>query len=179
MNTQNNRRRRDSQERIEKVFVNLIQTKEIKDIAVSDLCKLADVNRSTFYANYIDIYDLVEKITLKMKDDFFEIYKEEVESKEHSYNFLKLFHNIKDNQLFYKTYFKLNMNMDDAFTDMNMNEQMMRFFKSTKYMDYHIAFFKAGLNAILQKWLENGCQETPEEINEIIVNEYSKRIDLW
>lgn len=172
MNTVNNRRRKVSQEKIEKIFVELVQTKEIKDISVSDICKLAKVNRSTFYANYIDIYDLIDKIKEKMISQFLEIYKEETETKEHSYNFLKLFYNIKENQLFYKTYFKLEFDLSNTFSTSLYDEEMIKFFRIPKNKDYHIAFFKAGLNAILKKWLDNGCLESPEEINEIIKSEY-------
>ena len=42
-------------------------------------------------------------------------------------------------------------------------------------IDYHIEFFKAGLNAIILKWLNNGCIESPEEINEIIKTEYKQK----
>ena len=41
-----------------------------------------------------------------------------------------------------------------------------------KYVDYHIEFFRAGLNAIIKKWLNNGCLESPEEINRILQDEY-------
>jgi hypothetical protein len=33
----------------------------------------------------------------------------------------------------------------------------------------------SGLNAVIKKWLENDCQETPEEINQIIKDEYMKK----
>ena len=100
MNTPNNKRKRDSQERIERVFIELIQTKELNEITVSDICKKADLNRSTFYANYIDVYDLVDKIKDRMMEDFFDTYNEERLSGQHSYDFLKLFKHIKDNQIF-------------------------------------------------------------------------------
>ena len=44
-----------------------------------------------------------------------------------------------------------------------------------KFIDYHIEFFKAGLNAIIRKWLEEGCKETPEEIDNIIKDEYKNK----
>lgn len=62
MNTKNNRRRRESVEKIERVFIELLQTKEINEIRVSDICKRCGLNRSTFYANFIDIYDLADKV---------------------------------------------------------------------------------------------------------------------
>lgn len=39
-----------------------------------------------------------------------------------------------------------------------------------KHIDYHIEFFRTGLNAVIKKWLSNGCKETPKEINELQAN---------
>ena len=58
MNVKNNRRRKASQEKIEKAFIELLQTREIKEITVSDIIKITGLNRSTFYANYVDVYDI-------------------------------------------------------------------------------------------------------------------------
>ena len=60
MNTKNNRRRRESVEKIEKAFVKLLQTEELKRITVADICKESGLNRSTFYANFLDVYDLAD-----------------------------------------------------------------------------------------------------------------------
>lgn len=177
MNTSNNKRKRDSQEKIEKVFINLLQTKDIKDITVSDICKESKLNRSTFYANYIDIYDLIDKLKTRMINEFFNIYIDECREKKHSYNFLKLFQDIKDNQIFYRTYFKLDFDFSSSFINGINDDEVIKYLGTTKNKDYHIAFFKAGINAIIKMWLDNGCKETPEEINEIIKNEYKKRID--
>lgn len=179
MNIKDNKRKKQSQETIEKTFVELLQTKEVKDISVSDICKISKLNRSTFYANYIDIYDLVEKLQTRMINEFLNVYLEEQKAEKHSYNFLKLFQDIKENQIFYKTYFKLNFDFSNTFIDKVSDEEMMKFFGTNKNKDYHITFFKAGLNAIIKKWLNNGCLETPEEINEVIISEYTKKTDIF
>jgi len=70
MNTPNNKKRKNSQEKIEKTFLQLIQKKNIDEISISMICKMANLNRSTFYANYIDIYDLAEKIKKNMEFEF-------------------------------------------------------------------------------------------------------------
>ena len=62
MNTPNNRRRRESVEKIERVFVDLLQMRELGDIRVSDICKQAGLNRTTFYANFADVYALADSI---------------------------------------------------------------------------------------------------------------------
>ena len=69
MNTKNNRRKRESKEKIKKVFINLIQTRELNQISVSDICKRAELNRTTFYANYSDIYELAaQRMALPAQD---------------------------------------------------------------------------------------------------------------
>lgn len=55
MNIPNNKRKKNSQEKIEKTFVHFLQTREINEISVTDICKEAHLNRSTFYANYLDV----------------------------------------------------------------------------------------------------------------------------
>ncbi|MBQ4094603.1 MAG: TetR/AcrR family transcriptional regulator, partial [Oscillospiraceae bacterium] len=67
MNKPNNSRRKASRRRIEAAFVRLLQQKPMDEITVSEICKLAEVNRSTFYANYLDIYDLVDNVQLTME----------------------------------------------------------------------------------------------------------------
>ena len=174
MNTKNNKRRRESVEKIEKIFVELIQTKEISEISVTDICKRAGLNRATFYANYVDIYDLADKILKKLENEVKELYSFERTHNYNSNNYLKLLQHIKDNQIFYKTYFKLSRsNQHKAyFYDIN---QARNYFNE-KHIEYHIEFFKAGFNAIVRIWLDNGCKETPEEMLEIINSEYQGRV---
>jgi AcrR family transcriptional regulator len=51
-----------SRESIRKAYVELIHEKGTIDITVKDLVERADVNRSTFYAHYQDIYAVLEEI---------------------------------------------------------------------------------------------------------------------
>jgi len=106
MNVKNNKRRKESQNKIEKAFVELLQSREIKEISVSDIIKMTDLNRSTFYANYLDIYDLADKVRADMENDFANHFVDYDTSRDDS-GALRMFTHIKENQLFYKTYFKL------------------------------------------------------------------------
>ena len=176
MNVPNNKRKRDSQEKIEKVFIQLIQNKEINEISVTDICKLTKLNRSTFYANYLDIYDLADKIRLRLENEVKNLYQKERESKHNSNNFLKLFNHIKENQIFYKTYFKLNSDSNILISKFEYDSNLSKMLYNDNHIEYHIEFFMAGINAIIKKWLYNGCQETPEEINQVLIEEYQNKI---
>ena len=172
MNTLNNKRRKESQNKIERIFLQLIQRKNISEISVSTICEKAGLNRSTFYANYIDIYDLVEKVKLRMADEFAE-FQYAHNSKHNFEGYINMFKNIKENQIFYRTYFKLEAisKTPATFFDKTLAEK----YYNNKYIDYHIEFFRAGLNAIITKWLNSGCKETPEEMAKIIISEYQNK----
>ena len=172
MNTKNNKRRRESVEKIERIFISLLQTREIQEISVSDICKGAQLNRSTFYANYIDIYDLADKIRDTLETDFNALFKNS-SNESGSDDVIKIFRHISENQLFYKTYFKLGYdNKHEAMIyDVNRAEQDF----NNKHLEYHIEFFKSGFNAIIKMWLAGGCIESPEEMADIIKSEYRGR----
>jgi len=172
MNTPNNRRKRESQDKIEKTFLQLIQKKNIENISVSDICKITGLNRSTFYANYIDIYDLVEKVKLRMGEEFANTQYSKNSKQDHQ-GYINMFTEIKENQLFFKTYFKLE---DISKSPINIfNKELAQKYYDNKHIDYHIEFFRAGLNAVIKKWLNSGCKETPEEIAEILRSEYENK----
>lgn len=50
-----------SKDKIRQAFLELLKTKGFEKTTVSDIIKLANVNRSTFYAHYIDKFDLLDK----------------------------------------------------------------------------------------------------------------------
>lgn len=175
MNTPNNKRKKESQLKIQKAFANLIQEKNLNEISVTEICKITKLNRTTFYANYLDVYDLADKFREMMALELKEIYIDEYENANHTFDFLKLFKHIKENQLFYKTYFKLNVSeLPIEEYDYKLADSLFE----NKYIDYHIEFFKAGLNAIILKWLANDCKESPETINDIIISEYMSKTKL-
>ena len=171
MNTPNNKRRRESQERIEKAFVRLLQKQELEKVSVAAICREAGVNRTTFYANYLDVFALAESVQQKLETEVIGLYHDEREGRYHSYDFLKLFRHIKENQIFYKTYFKLGgtSQLRHVGLDMAMAEKLY----GSRNIEYHIEFFSSGLNAVIRRWLENDCRESPEEIDEVIRREYS------
>ena len=172
MNVKNNKRRRESQEKIERAFIELLQTREIKDITVSDLIKMTELNRSTFYANYLDIFDLADKTREKLENEFSNLFADYDYFNERS-GALKMFTHIKENQIFYKTYIKLCYDKKHLIT--TYDEKRAEKERIDSNLKYHIEFFRNGLNAIIKMWLETGCKESPEEMAEVLKQEYRGR----
>ncbi len=172
MNIKNNKRRRASQEKIEKVFIELLQRQELSQITVSEICNITKLNRSTFYSNYLDIYDLADKIREKLEIEVNELYGDDTFNTIGT-DYLKLFYHIKNNQIFYNTYFKLGYDSMHTVDLGLLTQENMLFPK--EHMKYHIEFHKSGLNTILKLWLASGCKESPETMVKILQDEYTNR----
>ena len=56
------RRVRYTKMALKETLVQLLEQKTIDRITIKELCEVADVNRSTFYAHYSDQYDLLRQI---------------------------------------------------------------------------------------------------------------------
>ena len=177
MNTKNNRRKRESMRKIEQVLVELLQTKELNEISVSDICKRANLNRSTFYANYVDIYGLADTIRENLEAQVAALYKDDITKGFNSNNYLILFRHIAQYQIFYRTYFKLGY--DEKYKILAYDYNLAKKHLDNRFIEYHMEFFKSGLTRIIKLWLQNGCRETPEEMFEIIKSEYRGREEFF
>jgi AcrR family transcriptional regulator len=66
-------------------LIELMKTRSILSVSIKDICGLADISRSTFYAHYKDQYDLLKQIedeTLTYFEDMLNRYKDKQTKKE-------------------------------------------------------------------------------------------------
>lgn len=61
-----NRKIKLSKRLLKESFIELLNKKDLNTITIKELCSNADLNRSTFYAHYQDIYQLLDEITKDM-----------------------------------------------------------------------------------------------------------------
>lgn len=172
MNTKNNRRRQTSVEKIRQVFLSLLQEKPLAQVSVAEICKGAGINRSTFYANFADIYALADHICGQLEQDVYYLLILESGWQQSPENFRKLFCHIRDNQELYRFYFKLGYDRTEMCWS-EVTDLQAQLDNST--LDYHITFFRSGFNAIIKRWLQRGCPETPEQMCQVLMDEYSGR----
>lgn len=110
-----NRKRAYSQRVIQEAFLELSKTQLISKITVTDICRVADVNRTTFYSNYDDIASLVESIVSELHQKLFAIMSQ---------------YDRMDNEEFYISL--LNIIRDNAALCLIMPQLSEREFKSMK-----------------------------------------------
>lgn len=56
---------------IKESLYKLLEKKHLSEITVKELCAQADINRTTFYRNYMDIYDLYEQLEEELTEQVF------------------------------------------------------------------------------------------------------------
>ncbi|WEV65026.1 TetR-like C-terminal domain-containing protein [Bifidobacterium sp. ESL0764] len=173
MNTKGNKRKQESQEKIENAFIALLRDKTADEISVTEICKKASVNRSTFYASYMDIRDLMDAIGERMLGALHSIYADEETRGYNSNDFSKLFAHIKDHQDFYRAYFK--MGLDLRLQPNRYDTHLAKKYYPSGDIDYHRAFFRAGITAIIKKWLDDDCDLSPEQLFDILKDEYRNK----
>ncbi len=178
MNIKNNSRYKISSEKIETAFLTLILNHKYEDINISQICEQANINRSTFYVHYDDINDLIIKIEGKFAKSIASIFNFGLRQEHQA--FIDMFSFIKENKYFYKAFLSIPY---QTFAETNAKTGILSNIKDNKVaptgdeieLFYRASFFGAGIKEICRIWLERDCQESPEEMAKLLLDEYKNR----
>lgn len=178
MNTANNSRYITTRDKIFKALLNLLKFKSFDEIYVKDICIEAGIHRSSFYAHFTDINDLLIKTEISLSKEITDILQ--TNSQFNLDKFEDLFVFIKEHKNFYKAYLKYSV---PSFVEKNMYTQFKsslmqvarkgKFYYPDKELEYHMQFFGGGLKSLCSLWLENNCKETPKQMAKIIHDQYA------
>lgn len=157
----------------------LLEKKDYEFITVTEICKKAGVNRSTFYLHYetMDdlLYETIEMINKRFQYAFNnEVIKPNNLQKEDLYLITDVYlipylSFIKENKKIYKLIHEkpFIFGNQKAFKDMYdrlFSIILDKFGVSEKDKEYIFAYFSYGLVAIVQKWIENNCDDEIEKM---------------
>ena len=147
MNIKDNKRHQETIQRVYATFAELLREQELNKITVTDLCEAANIDRSTFYANFEDITALANSYAAGIEKQVAAQPHEEGE-------FSWIFEYILKNKDLFQVYFKLGLSQTAA--------------------DYKMLFFRNGVYSVAKLWFTEGCKESPQKMGEIIKREYEK-----
>ncbi|WP_182914827.1 TetR-like C-terminal domain-containing protein [Paenibacillus thiaminolyticus] len=152
----------------------------INEISVQEIVELADVNRSTFYLHYNDVYDLQDKIESDIFAEISDIISliSPLELAENPLRLLtSLFHYFNDNS---EICVVLLSKTGSITTGKRISRMIEGKFKnewksltigmSAREAHYYSLFVISGFVGILQGWIEAGRSEAPGEIAAIALN---------
>ena len=173
-----NRRVQFTKNALREAMIELITEKPLTSITVKDVCARADINRSTFYLHYNDIYDMLDTI-----ENTLIIHLENI--------FLK-YDNINAENFPYPVFHDIFQLIDSSSDlilaligpngDISFIMKIRELFhhkcienwlsshtpKLLANYDYFSNFLVYGCVGLIENWIVTGKKETPEEISALV-----------
>lgn len=151
-------------------YIKLLKEKPRGKIMITEICRLAEINRCTFYLHFSDIKDVEDAIKQKMLKEA----KEFVQSQENkSSNRLELSYKFMNKMLHDDTYTTLlMMSQHDSLNYAITQEFFQDFVDMSLPSDNHLSekeikmlytFVTGGIYATQQYWIESGLEDLKEE----------------
>lgn len=182
MGTGHNRsaQREATHARLVMAFLDLVDESGSQRITVQQICKTAGVNRSTFYAHFRDIYDVVEYVTdyllNELRGKFSRLRDGGALSMEAGIR------TVVSHTYAHQYFYRVSSSAGIAFPHDKMRDTGYEFFleqliapqclrvgiTDDAEIAYYATHFFSGLSGVMRRWLEGGCQETPETLVQIL-----------
>ena len=159
-------------------FLNLLEEKDISKITVTEICKIADINRATFYRYYLDVYDLKDKIeedfrkelmncpaidALDEQESVYTFSKEILTIFEKNKKLVKILFNTNHNIYFLNEVLELAYEkcLDKWSKELGIDTDM-------EEVEHSIIFIFNGALGIVNYWVKNDFDKDIDEISDII-----------
>ncbi len=168
------RRVRKTRTQLRMGLARLMQKKSIKEITVRELVEEVDINRSTFYLHYTDIYQMLESIENELMNEILETLRTHFPNPEKadiSISFAtELFHILSKNREICIAL--MGPNGDMAFVsriEKLVAETVLpglfhQFARDTQDQNYLYAFCLNGCVGLIKSWLSAENPESPEHM---------------
>lgn len=173
--------------RFDKALLSLLERSPFEYITISEICREAGVNRSTFYLHYDNTCDLLRETIAYVLDDFFSYFPVDAGGAAPGYtscdldelNFIneKYLHPYLSFVREHQRVFSAVLSNPDTFDsnaifqrlfDNIFNPVLDRFHYPMHERHYVMMFYLNGITAIISQWLKEGCGRSIEEIANII-----------
>ena len=156
--------------RIKELFIEELKSRPIDQIRISEICEKLDINRTTFYRHYEDIYYLLKEIENDFINGLKSVYDDIVANKEDSFEVMKdILYFFKDNKdicqiLFsgqnssslWESYRKLSI---DLFLKKIYQKYPQSFHIDDNELKQSVEFVSSGFFALYKNWVMNDCKE--------------------
>ena len=171
---------------MDEALIECLEKKDLEYITVKEICEKAGVNRSTFYLHYETIADLLSECTEYTNKKCFDKYTAELadvkkrlasENTEDlifiSPQYLKPFLEfVRENKRLFKVILLNPVTFNTSSTFMRLFDEvfspaMDKFSIDKSVKPYVIHFYLGGLIAVVQEWIQSGCETPVDEITRI------------
>ncbi|MGN1343113.1 MAG: TetR-like C-terminal domain-containing protein [Traorella sp.] len=163
--------------KMKEALLDLLETNDLSEISVSQLCQEAHINRSTFYVHYNNVmecfYEITDEILDEMRSSLLK------EKRQNSETFLRVYIRIaKKHQLIFRIIHTLGIHNPMILKMVEIGKEAI---DKPLFIPYHnenleYSFLFSGFYGMIEAWLRNGCKESEDEISAFMHKIYT---DDW
>ncbi|MDR0709140.1 MAG: TetR/AcrR family transcriptional regulator [Spirochaetaceae bacterium] len=178
MDTKPSRKVRYTRKALRESLIELMQTRPVSAISIKELCALADINRSTFYAHYRSPYEILQELEdalletlgqmqsrnvfLTGKNALFQLIEEVLQFIIDNRNWIQVLLSEQGDIQFQRKLFSF----------IRQNEMIK--FKNNEPIDeltkeYYLIYALNGSIALIQHWMKNGMDTPIEKMADMLV----------
>ena len=178
---------RKTKQLIQRSFLQILENKSFDTITIADITKTAQINRGTFYLHYQDKFDLLDQI----EQQLFRNLGNHIDELQANYLFTQtfekeqeqiastLFNSIKMHAPLLKIFLSdhgragFHIRFRDAFSEkvrFNLEKNESINSRLNAPMEYFLTFITSAFLGLIEQWVQNGLDKTPEEMTEIYIS---------
>lgn len=171
-----------TEESLRRALLELLKAKELETITISELCRLAQINRGTFYLHYRDVHGVFRHYFEVIVEDLQKAYEEPYLKTNFEINrmtpeMIQIFTHVKKYQTFYQIVFAEKIPMTYYYLIFDtLRKFMTQSLEKTAELNadksdfkYHISYHTNAIIGILIEWNRENYQMTVEELNELLI----------
>ena len=159
--------------RIQNAMLSLTKQMKYEDISITDIAREANVSRMTYYRLYDSKEAIMLEISSKVNEELFAIIRNHPDLSDYNlcYNFFQHFLEKRElvTCLYRANLFPVVIEHFSKLVDY-LYEEIYHIDTSTPEDKYRMQFYSGGLFLTVLRWMENGMEETPDEMAHIILH---------
>lgn len=165
-----------TQESLRHALLDLLKEKPLESISVAELCRLAKINRGTFYLHYKDIHGVFESYFDAIVKDLRKSYEEpffqtnfKIENMKS--DMIEIFHHVQKYQRFYEIIFDEVIPLVYYYKLFNtihmiMKENMKSLSGENEvHLNYRVSYQTNAIIGLLIEWHREGYRSSPADLN--------------
>ncbi len=161
--------------KIKNTVINLLYKKPIEKITVKEITNRLEINRSTFYAYYQNLYNVIDEIEFEILNNIKKTIKENSDFKE---ILIKTISYVKDNKkifniLLNSPYFNLKNKLFNVLQNEFINTNSKYISDDPLKTKYNSYFYLTGCIGIVSAWLNDDCIYPVSKIHECIFSVFN------
>lgn len=162
---------------IRQAFLTLMQETEYQKITITGIAREADIDRKTFYLHYQSVEDLANEIVQDEADRIVRTCLDSLESSDDGENVVDLFKrlsmglapDLKSMKLIasHTPYELVLKKLESSLTASLIEQDTLGLKKLGPYLDFCVAYFSAGLVAVIRRWILDESEIPLEDIAQV------------